>query len=999
MNWVSFCTSTMALLVLLVPAAWAQTGTITGTVTDSVSGDPLPGVNVVIEGTQQGDATGPSGQYSIEGVEPGTYAVRATFIGYGDEVREGIEVNEGAAAVVDFAMQVENLSIEEIVVIGYGQAERGDLTGSVSSVEPDELAKTPSISRIDQALEGRVAGVRVSAGSGAPGANPQIRIRGGNSITASNEPLYVIDGVPGGDLSAIDPDDIESMEILKDATSTSIYGARGANGVVLITTKQGVPGKPQISFSSNYGWQEMARTIDVLEGRERAEYANEHAEHTGQPIPYPDLSQVKHTDWQQLVARTAPTYSGDVSISGGSENARYYLSGSYFDQKGIIQNSGLRRYKLRMNLDYDLTDRLALGTHLNLARVRDNHNKVWFSNVIQNAFTSFPVRDENGEYVAVNPVTSLPFANPIAEIDMEVDYTNRSKLTGDFFAEYQFTEGFRLRSSLGTDYTYARRNQYDPATLPLRRLREEGGAANINNAENTNLVSETTAHLDQDIGENHSVDAVAGFSYETYYRSGFNASSEGFSNDVLQFYSLQAGDPSRYRVSSGYTDWSLVSFLSRVNYTFRDRYLFTISARRDGSSRFGRNDKWAFFPSGAFAWRIAEEPFLQDVDALSNLKLRASYGLTGNQAISPYATLPTLRPTTIILNGSEEHIGYRGGKLPNPGLRWETTSQFDVGVEAGFFNGRLNLTLDYYTERTRDLLLNAEIPFTTGYSQRLANVGAVQNRGLELTLETVNIRTNNFRWATNFNISGNRNKTVDLGEKEFVDIGYGTRLVEGQPAPVFVGWMYMGTWKTQEEIDQVGTMPSAKPGYPRFKDLNGDGSLGGEGDFAVIGNPEPTFFGGIQNTFGYKGWELGFFVQGTYGNDVLNQLSRNMFFGRYSSNIYEEARNRWTPENPDSDIPRAGSEPIAQFRMPKSVLVEDGSYLRLKSLSLSYDIPVERLGLMGGTEGLQVYMRGRNLLTWTNFRGFDPEVGVDGLERSPSYPRARMINLGVQLRF
>lgn len=990
----------IALRERVAPNAMQQQGVITGTVTDSLSGAPIPGTNVVLEGTQQGASTNADGTYAITGVEAGRYTLRASFVGYENQSREGVEVRAGDTTVVDFVLRQGAEDLGEVVVVGYGQTQKSDLTGSVSSIAVEELTEIP-VPRIDQALQGRAPGLHVMSNSGAPGAGSTIRIRGGNSITASNDPLFVVDGIPTQDdnfLNSLDASDIASIEVLKDATSTSVYGSRGANGVILIETKQGAAGEQHITFGSYVGWQEQARRIDMMTGPQRAEYMNEFVRYSGQSeVPYADPASVPTTDWQDQIAQAAPMMSADLSISGGTQDARYYLSGNYFNQSGIIRNSGFRRYQLRMNLDNQLGDRFTVGTHLNLSRVRTNHSKTSFTRLVF-VPTTVPVRDENGEYTTIVPAAGQPFRNPVADIELKTDYSNRSRLLGNVFVEYEPLGSVRLRSSVGTNYTFEKQNAYSPGRLPRRILRGQGGYANVSSSEDITLVNENTVHVDYSFQDVHSVEAVAGVTYEANSLENVRASSAGFSNDLLEFNSLQAGDPDQYGVRSYSASWTLLSVLGRANYSYLDRYLFTVAARRDGSSRFGEGNKWAFFPSAAVGWRVSEEPFLQDAKRLSNLKLRASYGITGNQAIGVYSTYPTLQSTSVIFGGAER-IGYRLGALPNSDLKWETTRQFDLGVELGFFKDRITLEMDYYRKRTDDLLLDTAIPTTTGYSRRLDNVGSVQNQGLELAVETVNVTTSNFMWSTNLSIAGNRNKVLDLGTRDTLDIGFGAYLIEGQSAPAIFGWRYEGTWKSQSEIEAVGTMPTAEPGFPRFSDINGNGQLDGVEDYTILGNPEPDFYGGIQNTFRYRGWTASFFLQGSYGNDILNELSRTMFFGNDdSSSHYAEVVNRWTPENPDSDIPRPNSR--YGEGTPSSALVEDGSHLRLKSVSVSYQIPARQLGL-SSLQRLRVYAHGTNLWLWSHYRGYDPERSSSnplgqGFQTS-SYPTKRALTVGVDI--
>ena len=969
--------------------------TITGTVTDE-NGMGLPGVSVLVKGTQRGTSTDANGRYKIEVANTDAILV-FSFVGYLSQ-----EVAISNQSQISISLKTDIKSLNEVVVVGYGTMRKSDLTGAVSSISGRDINTVPT-SRVDQALQGRAAGVQVTSVNGAPGVGASIRIRGGNSISADNEPLFVIDGfIGGGNLNTLNTADIESLQILKDATATAIYGARGANGVVLITTKRGREGKSTFSVGSYTGWQSLPAKIPLLTGPERAQYQNEYAQNQNQNIPFPNLSQVGNYDWQQEVTQTAPMRNIDMSLSGGSSSTRFYLSGNYFNQRGIIKNSGIERFIFRLNLDHKATRWLNVGTTLNISRANQDNNVVNLNDVMKEAQTFIPFYQTDGYYSYINPVAGTLFQNPIAQYNLQTNTTGLTRMLGNFFAAATPLKGLELRSTLGVDLNFSKQNQYQSGNLPTRLAAKLGGYArvDINNA--INLLNENTATYDRQLGTKHHLNVLGGFTYQTSKAEGLWASGAGFSNDALTFNRISTGVPLQRQSDTDYSQWTILSFLGRVNYSFSDRYLFTAVARQDGSSRLAANNKWAFFPSAAFAWRISEEPFMQSQTIFNSLKLRTSYGLTGNQAIDVYQSLPTLTTSRTFFRGIE-NIGFNQGNIANPNLRWETTRQLDIGLEGSFLKGRLSFEADYYYKRTKDLLLTVEIPFTTGYQTRLTNLGIVQNKGLELMVNATIVEKKKFSWDVSLNVAGNRNKVLDLGGKEFIDLTLGNRLIVGQPAGSFVGATYVGTWKTQEEIDaSKGFMANVKPGDPRFADTNNNGKFDGYGDYSYLGSPQPKAFGGVRNVIRFNGLTLDFFWQGVFGNQIMNENASRLFFGDFASNTHILTRNRWTPQNPTSDIPRASGFIRADHTLANSVWVQDGSFARLKTARLSYTFSGTKYPWL---KQASIYITGNNLLLFDKYDwGYDPEVNSFGTNSviqgrdTYSYPQNRSILLGLNLQ-
>ena len=970
--------------------------TVTGKVTDE-NGEPLPGATVLEMGTTNGTITDVDGKFSLS-VNEGV-VILVSFVGYKPQ-----EVQIGSETFLNISMVPDYESLEEVVVVGYGTQRKSDLTGSVTSIKSEEISNVP-VARLDQSLQGKAAGVQVTSVNGAPGSGTTIRIRGGNSINASNEPLYVIDGfIGGGDLNTINMNDIESVEILKDAAATSIYGARGANGVILVTTKRGQQGTARVSVNSYYGVQKLANKIDFLNGYERALYAQEHAAFIGQDNPFPDLSTVSDVDWQEVMTNDAPVANTDVSISGGNSSVKYFLSGNYFKQDGIIINSGFARYQTRLNLDAKFNKWLSVGTTMNISRTNRNNNKVNFYNLLKESPPTTPVYNEDGSYNEYNNLNSGYFNNQKAEADLVKDNTYLTRLLGNYFVMASFENGLIFKSSLGTDLSYGKTNRYEPVILPRRLDQGLGGYARVSTSTTVEILNENTVNYMKDFGD-HSINLLGGATYQHSQTESLWASGNGFTNDLLEYNKLSTGDPLQRDSDSGFNDWTILSFLGRANYSYNDKYLFTLVGRYDGSSRLAQNHKWAFFPSAAVAWRLIEEDFIKNLGIFSDLKVRASIGKSGNQAISTYSTLPSLQVNSVYFN-STEAVGLRTGNISNPDLKWETTDQFDLGLEAGFFKGRLSFELDYYYKKTKDLLLSVEIPGQTGYSSRLDNIGELQNQGLELMINAVPVDRKNFSWDLAFNISGNRNEVLSLGDKDFVDVATGSRLIVGEPAIVFYGMVQEGVWHTQEEIDaSSGYMSNVQPGFAKFKDVDGDGVFDPSADRDILGSPQPSFFGGLQNTMKYKNFDLSFYLQGTFGNEILSEFANRLYYGDRASNIHAMTVDRWTETNTSSNIPRAGYFnyfPGGQYGV-STISVQDGSFLRLKTLRVGYTIPTSKVSWV---QSAKIYVIGTNLFCLNNYDwGYDPEVnsrGTNSILRgydNYSYPPNRSFTVGFNVEF
>ncbi|WP_020531937.1 SusC/RagA family TonB-linked outer membrane protein [Flexithrix dorotheae] len=1027
---------------------------ISGKVVSVEDGEPLPGVSILIKGTNNGTTTDFNGKYSLSAPENGV--LQFSFIGF-----ETLEVGIGNQSTLDITLKPDMEQLEEVVVVGYGTVKKSDLTGSVSSVKAKELAKS-TVSSFDQGLSGRAAGVQVTQQTGQPGGATSIRIRGGNSINSSNEPLYVIDGFPYYNdnnasssgavsgapalnvLATLNPGDIENIEILKDASATAIYGSRGANGVILITTKRGKSGKGKVNFETYYGTQEVIKTIPVLNARQYAEFRNmafvDGRGQNGNGLPtYSDeevAAMGEGTNWQDEIFRTAPIQNYQLTFNGGSDAVRYAISANYFKQDGVIINSDLERYSLRANLDADISKNLKIGNNLNLSYLSSNLARTGggrsgtnsiqspgAGNIVQDALfynPVIPVRDENGEFTSDNNSdtkgdgggnqANTPNGNPVAFATLATQKSSTVRILENLFAEYSILENLKFKVMVGADIISNKENSYLPSSIIQGRT-APNGAASIGNLQSISWLNENTLSYNTTLGTDHSFNALIGMTSQKYTSERLGASGRDFPTDVNQMYSLQSAniiDPSY----SNYFDWSLLSYLFRINYGYKGKLLFTFSGRSDGSSKFGENNKFGFFPSAAIAYRIGDEEFFQGQSLMNDLKLRFSAGITGNQEIPPYQTISTLGINRYPYNNESPSIGYVPTQIGNPDIKWETTKQINLGFDVEFFSGRIALTGDIYYKKTDDLLLQVRLPFSSGFANSFNNIGAVENKGFELALNTVNFE-GDFSWTSQFNISANRNKVLDFGEENERYIGSDYNLFKGQavglirkgePIGNFVGYINDGIIKNQTELDNAPKSGNDYIGSRRFVDLNGDNIINNE-DRAVIGNALPDFIGGFNNSLKYKNFSLDFLFQFSVGNEIYNmtQLEHEFLNGRQNNST--TVLNRFIPGvNEDTDVARAGNPPYIYFRQSHSRWIEDGSYIRLKNLTLSYDLPVDNLDIKW-LRSSRVYVSGQNLWLLSDYRGYDPEVNINPQSNTligfdyASYPSAKVYMIGLNFGF
>lgn len=991
---------------------------ITGKVTDE-NGEPLPGVTIVFKGTTQGTISDIDGSYSILIPEDANILV-FTFIGM---MSQEVEVNDQQQ--IDVTMLQDYIGIEEVVAIGYGVAKKEDLVSSVAQVKADIIQNQPTV-RVDQALQGRAAGVEVTSTSGAPGSNAVVRIRGTSSINGNNNPLYVIDGFIAGtdfNLNNLNVNDIESIEVLKDATALAIYGTRGASGVILITSKNGknlAKGKTQVSINQYVSYQQTANRIELADSKLYAEYRNEEAQfvpgpdgfgYTDPTLPliFDDPASAPYTDWIDLVSQNGLINNTDVSVTGNADKANYYVSLNRFDQEGVVRGSGIERYALRTNFDFNLSEKFTTGVRLNISKFKKENNKVNYSQIVTAVLPIREIYNEDGSFTSTNPVSGSLQRNPEADIQMRVNHDLVTNVISNAYVEFKPLKDLIFRSSVGVELNYYKRNVYNPGVLPERNAQGTGGYAEINTNNEQSILNENTVTYNKDFGD-HNIKVLGGFTLQKISNESVSTAAEGFPNDVLTFNNLSFGsDPLLNQVGSGYNQRTFISYLGRINYSYKEKYLLTLVGRQDGSSVFEEGNKYAFFPSVGVAWNVYKEQFMEDNAAISMLKLRGSYGIVGEQGVTPYNSLAKFNNSATYFNETLVPAVLIGG-LPSKDLTWETTKQWDIGIEMGFINNRFGFELDLYKKTTEDLLLARDLPGTAGGSQ-LQNVGSIENKGLELSINSVNISKPDFSWETTLTVSANRNKVLDLGGDEYINLnqpsnqgGAGLRLIPGEPAPVFVGATYLGTYKTEQEILDDGRKGVSYLGGPRYVDLD-DNSVINDEDKIPIGSPQPDFYGGLRNTINYKGLYFDCFFQFSYGNEMYNLLTHVGWFGRGDQVLVPDVADRWQQDvNETSDIPRAGTS-TSLFNPNSTALIEDASFIRLKSLSLGYDLPVKKWGMGNVFSRLNVYVAGNNLLLLTNWTLGDPEVsnyGSNNLSQGVAtgqYPYARTYTAGVKIDF
>lgn len=980
---------------------------ITGVVRDQ-KGEPIIGANVFEKGTTNGTVTDIDGKYSLE-VSMGSL-LQISYIGYDSK-----EIKVGNSDVVNILLTEDTETLDEVVVIGYGTVKKSDLTGAVGSVQMKDVSQV-GITSADRALQGQIAGVQVNARTGQPGESMMIRVRGSNSLAGGNEPLYVIDGMPVEKMNSdINPEDILSMEVLKDASSTAIYGSRGANGVVLITTKRGSTGEATVDYNGYIGISMLRKKLDLLEKDDYIAMVNEVSQNDGNGIVItPDQAALlPNNDWQDLVYQTALTHSHQVSVSGGTDKTKLYSSLNYMNQEGIIKGSNYNRFAIRVNGDQKLAENLSLsasvaysyGTQNSANSNADGGGAIAYTAMVMPPTSE--VKDADGNYTTF---TGTPWGgtNPVGMSELYKNQVVNSRLLANMALNYEMLEGLTFRVNAGAEVNTASTDRYIPIGLSAGG-KLDGDALKTKSSYYT-IINENILTYDKKFNRNHALNLMGGITFQTYQYDELQGSGTGFLRDVYETNNLGAASNPGVP-ASGFNDYRMVSFLGRVNYNLMERYLFTATARYDGSSKFSKNHKFAFFPSAALAWRISEEDFMKDVDWLSNFKLRTSVGQTGNQSINPYQTFAQLGTSSPIF-GNGKDVGFVLSSMANDDLKWETTTQTDLGIDLGFFNNRLNISFDYYWKQTCDLLYNATLPPSSGYTSMLRNLGRIDNKGFEIAINTVNMK-GKVNWTTNLNITSNKSIVKDLG----TDV-YGNKIQQidapvsgGNWFPLFVGkapfqlygYEIEGIYQTDEEARLNGEA-TKKAGDYRYKDTDGKAGIT-TGDKTIIANTQPKFTFGLTNVINWNNFEFSFLVIGSVGGDIVNEFNKSITNIGGTWNIRKDVwENHWTPENPNAKYARASAstKDYLAFGDPNSLWVENGSYLRFKDIKLAYTLPTQ---LFSGPRkpNISVYVSGQNLITITSYSHYDPEASwtssaVNGWDRGV-YPSAKSFTLGLQVKF
>ena len=1060
----------LAILTLLFAAqmAFAQQ-TVTGVVED-MDGNPLPGASILIKGERTGTVTDDLGRYTLKVNNPDAILV-FQYLGF-KTVEKMVPKNEK----LNVTLKEDNLFLEETIVIGYADVKRRDLTGSVGKVNVDDMLKAGT-ANFDQALAGRIAGVQVSSAEGMPGSSMQIVIRGNNSLTQGNTPLYVIDGFPSEDpdiAASISPSDIQSIDILKDASATAIYGARGANGVVMINTKRGQVGKMKVNYNMTAGVQMLSKKLQMMDAYEFVKLQSEimpasdltnpkggngyfQLDKNGKQWTLDDYRNIEQYDWQDHIFRPAMVQSQNVSVNGGSNEVRYNSSFNYYDQDGIVFGSNYQKINGRINAVLK-RNRLTLNITANMSHTEatgsspSQNNYSGMNNLFYSVLGYRPVTSPNQPLSSlldnimdssVDQTTDYRF-NPVLSLDNEYNKRLTSALNLNVYAEYEIIDGLKVKIS-GVYTDDSRRNEV--FNNSKTRNGYPGSANGVNGSlgidQRAYFLNENTISYSTVFKKRHNFNALLGVTLQENSRKVNNTGYKNLPFESLGMAGISLGTLAS--TSSSITESSLLSFLARVNYNYASKYYLTASFRADGSSKFDKSNRWGYFPSMSAAWNISNENFFKPYrHVVNDLKLRVGWGQTGNNRIGEYDRFALLDMryanygNYTVSNGlihsvypdgnNPSNVGVSPISLSNKDLKWETTTQANVGVDMSFFDSNLNVTLDWYDKKTTDLLFFTEIPLSSGFGGVMKNIGAVGNRGLEITISTTNVERKNFKWTTDFNIAFNRNKVLSLAD----DVASKTTIAAfdnnfnttpnyiakvGYPMGMMYGFIYDGTYKL-EDFDQVGTdyvlrtgvpyfsadgKDAIKPGYPKYRDLNGDGLIDNN-DRTMIGRGEPIHTGGITNTFTFYGVDLSVFLQWNYGNDILNanrMIFESTFNLRKNLNQLASYADRWSFDNQDSDIPVPNAS--AGNNVFSTRVIEDGSYLRIKDIVLGYTFPKHLLNKLK-LQKLRLYMSVQNLYTFTAYSGYDPEVSVRNTALTPgldysAYPRSTNVIFGLNIGF
>ena len=1018
---------TLMLALLAASVASAQTRKITGTVVDEM-GIPLIGSVVASQDGKSGAMTDDKGVFTLN-VRSNDQTVSVSFLGY---LTQNVNI-QGKTDIKVQMMPDPNNSLNEVVVIGYGEVKKADLTGSVGSVKMSDIKEAPGLS-VDQALQGRIAGVDIMSTTGEPGAATSIRIRGTRSITASNEPLIVVDGVAGAvtDLNDINSDDIESISVLKDASSTAIYGSRGSNGVIMVTTKGGFTTKPNITFKAQFGASQVARTLDVMNAEEFIRFRRYlnygYKDHGNLPAYDEKLDPAAYgagTNWLDEITRVAAYQNYNFSISGKENKLHYYSALGYTDQQGVIKGSGMSRVTTRLNLAYKIFKWMTVSYRGSYTYQRQlpNRASIGGTNIYNGAIYLSPLISPEDNW---NPIfeNGVYFNNPAKTIEMVENIVDRHTTFNTAIVEIMPIKGMVIKSH-NTYMLYGRKDyRFYPSCLPAK-VEGEGAEAYRYEGDAYRFSSENTISYKRKFSRGHNLDALLGFTVSTDLTNLLSLNAKGLLVDGLKWNNMNGvASKENYTASSSNTKVVRESVLARFNYNYKSKYYLTFTGRYDGSSNFADNHKWGFFPSGAFKWNMKQEKFLRRVKDVDELSLRLSAGLTGNDAISTYRSLEAYTSSTGgYMFGGTQPTAYYINRIQNPDLTWEKTFLANVGVDLSVLKGRLKFTLEGYTSYTTDLLLSVQIPQTTGFNNRFTNLGKTTNNGVELSIDSRNIDTKDFSWSTTFTISHNRQMVENIGHENYVTtleswgnskyMMYGYK--KGYPLNSLWGFKYAGPWQNEDQLQKYymdsktyvssTLVDKAKPdevksllGLPKYVDRNNDGMLS-EKDLFYLGNSDPLLYGGLNNTFHWKNLKFSFYFVYSLGGSIYNYSEMFMGGGKIT-NQYRYMLDAWHPvRNPDSWHPRPNKD---YNLMPSSRQVHDASYLRLKTVSIAYTLPFKNGNIF---KDMTFTLTGDNLALWTAYNGFDPDVSTNSSNSTlrrvdmGAYPKARMVVLGVQLRY
>ncbi|WP_348825660.1 SusC/RagA family TonB-linked outer membrane protein [Flavobacterium aestuarii] len=974
---------------------------VTGKVVDE-SNKPLPGATVLVKNSNQSMSTDFDGKFNFLLSEKDPIIV-VSYLGYKTAERKA-----SGEDFLEIKLLQESNSLNNVVVIGYGQLKSKDITGAISTVKLTDLSKQP-VANIGEAIQGRAAGVQVIS-SGQPGSNPTFRIRGTGTI-GNNDPLIVVDGMPlTGGLNQVNMNDVESLQVLKDASSTAIYGARGANGVVIITTKRGVVGKSNLTFNVSTGISEATDMLHVLDASQFASLHNDILNNAGL-APNPDFQNPaalgKGTDWVDAFFNAGFQRDYTLAYSAGNEKTKTYTSLNLFDQKGVILNTDYKRYILQFNSDTKISNNLKFGNSIKLNH--DVKNQGDFN--IQTALLSLPTQPiyrEDGDFSGPigQPLYSGDLDNPIGKATIVENTTRGYNFQGNLFGELTFFKDFKFKTLLGGEANFWKNRTWVPSYAWDNKVSQNAYLSESSN-QSVTLLWDNTLTYQKSFANDMNLTAVVGTSAQENKFEYISGSIQNFPSENTQ--TLNNGIDQATLHGSG-SEWSIFSFFARANFDYKNKYYVTGTVRRDGSSRFGEGNKYGTFPSGSLAWRISNENFFKS-KVINDLKLRLGYGITGNQEIGNYSFSSNYN--TYLYNFNNSYVSAAiPTVLPNSNVKWESQEQFNAGLDASLLDDRINVTFDAYIKNTNDMLVPQSVPVTSGYSDIYVpyiNAGKIQNKGIELVINTKNILKEKFSWTTDFVLSINRNKVIDLnGDAPLITGGLGlnynvSRIQESYPVNVFYGYVQDGIFQNQKEIDnhavQVpgsSSSNSTSPGDIRFKDLNNDGLIN-DSDRTFIGNPNPDFSGSLNNTVNYGNFSFVLYLQGVYGNDLFNANRLYTEAMSITTNQSAAVVDRWTAPGTSDSMPRAVYGDPNNNNRASSRYIEDGSYLRVKNITLSYKIPLDSAGKKV-FDNVKVYLSGQNLYTFTKYTGFDPEVSTNGIDNNV-YPLTRTVSLGLNVGF